>query len=157
MDEGIFRSLKPVKSLYRTAGYNRGDADSVELDHWKTIHLYLTYRFNEDNVPSKLFVKPTGCQCFSGYFEIHHAFHIARGGKPAREFFGRYYFFPYEAEFKDRFTCLVYSRFRELCDEQGRELFEFLKDEDYAIHTRGSKMVSDAGHVRQIDRIIERE
>lgn len=152
--EGNFRRLKPAKGLCRIAGFNRESASFVELDRWKKIHLYLTYRFGEDSIPSRLLVKPRGCHCFSGCFEIGHAFHIAKGSEPVREFFGRYYFFPYERYFKDAYTCLVYSRFRELSHEQGRNLYTCLKKRGYAFR-QSSELVDDA-HVREIDRIIGR-
>lgn len=156
MDEGNFYRLKPAKGLYRTAGYNTRNADFVELDHWKTIHLYLTSRYGEDSIPSKLFVKPSGSQCFSGYFEIPHAFFIAKGGEPAREFFGRYYFFPYKGYFKDTYTCLIYSHFRELTYDQGRSLYKSLKKRRFALR-QTSELIQDDDHIREVDRIIGRE
>jgi hypothetical protein len=154
--EGNFRRLGLHKGLYRIAGFNRKSASFVELDHWTTIHLYLTSRFGEDSIPSKLLVRPSGCECFSGFFEIEHAFHIAKGGEPAREFFGRYYFFPYEGYFKDTYTCLIYSRFKSLSYEQGCSLYRCLKKRGFAFR-QASELVDDDDDVREVDRIIGRD
>ncbi len=92
----------------------------------------------------------------SGKFIIEHAFHIAKGGEPAREFFGRYYFFPYEGYFKDTYTCLIYSRFKRLSYEQGCSLYRCLKKQGFAFR-QASELVDDDDDVREVDRIIGRD
>jgi len=153
--EGNLKRRKPDPELYRVSGYSTVAADSIDLDHWKLIHLYLTRRCCEDNVPSRLFLRPNGCQWFSGCFEVADAFTVAKGGDPVRDFFRQYYFFAYEGNFKNRFTCLVYARFTELTREQGRRLYILLKGEDFDLR-RSQELVR--GKVRRaVERIIERD
>lgn len=145
---------EPDPQLYRVSGYNTAAADSIDLEHWKLVHVYLTRRCSEDNVPSKHFLRPNGCQWFMGYFEVGTAFSIAKGGDVMRDFFRRHYFFSYEGDYKKRFTGLVYSQFRELDRERGCRLYEFLKDEDYDLG-RSQELVRGSD-LRALDKIIER-
>lgn len=153
MAEGNFQRLTPAQGLYRIAAFNRESASFVELDHWKTIHLYLTNWYGQDSIPSKLLIRPSGSNCFSGYFEIDQAFHMARGGEPVRDFFARYYFFPYEGYFKDTYTCLVYTRFTELGYEQGRSLYRYLKKRGF-VFRQSSELIDDDDYLLNVDRII---
>ena len=107
-------------------------------------------------MPSKLFVKPSGCENFSGFFQIDRAFHISKSGERVRDFFRRHYFFPYEDSFRDTYTCLVYSRFYRLSHSQGRSLFKYLKKRKFAFR-QTSELIDDDGDVSEVDRIIGRD
>lgn len=154
--EGNFRRLEPAKRLYRIAGFNRESASFVELDHWETVHLYLTYRFGADRIPSKLLVKRSGYEHFSGFFQVDHAFHILKSSELVSDFFRQYYFFPYEHYFRDTYTCLVYSCFHKLSYAQGRRLFQYLKKRRFAFR-QSSELIDDDGDVSEVDRIIGRD
>ncbi|MCX6144111.1 MAG: hypothetical protein NTZ35_12930 [Ignavibacteriales bacterium] len=155
-DQGAFvmREMRePKNGLYRTIGFNKGNFEFIECDHWKAIHFFTTSTpFHEDNIPSKLLVKPSGYQSFSGYFDIKYAFVIKKGGKPVKKYFTDYYFYPYEPGYKDS-TCFVYSRFKEFSFEQGIELFRYLKSK-YALDVRGSRVIENAEHIRGINGIV---
>ena len=77
----VVEQLTVEKGLYRVAGFHMANAAFIECDHWKRIHFYTTTRFGEDSIPSRLFVKPTGCRRFSGCFEVTDAFTANNGGK----------------------------------------------------------------------------
>jgi len=76
--------------------------------------------------------------------------------EPVRDFFARYYFFPYEGYFKGTYTCLVYSRFTELGYEQGRSLYRYLKKRGFAFR-QSSELIDDDDHIQEVDRIIGAE
>jgi hypothetical protein len=150
-EQGFFERLTPRSDLYRTIGFNSNNSGFIQCDHWRTIHLFTTGRFGEDSIPSKLFVRPKGHQKFFGYFNIKHAFFIEREGPDVEAYFRKFYFYPY----KDSTTgiCLVYSQFNDLNSNQGAELYELLKREEYALG-QSSELIEDCAVRRQIDRIL---
>lgn len=154
MNQGVFEQLAPRSRLYRTIGFNKQNADFIECDHWKAIHLFTTTTgFDKNNMPSRLFVKPSRYQSFSGYFDIKYTFVINKGSEPVKKYFRDYYFYPY---YPDRryHTNFVYSRFREFTREQGVELFRYLEPK-YSLGVRGSMVIDDPDHLKGIDRIVE--
>lgn len=155
--DSIIQPLKVNDDLYRVAGFNKSNADFIECDHWKRIHFYTTTHFHDDCVPSQLFVKPTGSGCFSGCFEVRHAFRILKvKDERLTDYFRKFYFYPYEEyEPEDllRHTCLVYSGFTELDVEQGVEIYDYLSDKGYALR-QASELVEDSRHRRRIDKIV---
>jgi hypothetical protein len=149
--EGIFTPLTPRRTLYRTLGFNKTNSRFIQCDHWKTIHLFATWKFGGGSIPSKLFVKPKGYQRFVGYFDIRLAFGIEKDGKAVEEYFKNYYFYPCNKARTE--TCLVYSDFRELIYDQGSDLYKYLKDEGYALG-RASELIEDRKHHKGIKEIL---
>jgi len=143
--------------LYRTIGFNKTGSDFIECDHWKCIHLFTTTtRFACDVIPQRLFVKPTGCDYFSGFFDVAMAFSINEDTALLRNYFEDFYFYPFDHE---EHTCFVYSRFRELSygdrEDPGVALFNYLAKEGIRLDVRGSKVISARRHIKEIDKIVE--
>jgi hypothetical protein len=153
MKRGNFECLKPNPKLYRTIGFNRNNSGFIECDHWRMIHLFTTKSFQGDHIPCKLFVKPTGYQYFCGYFDIKDAFNVKKGGEHVREYWGKYYFYPYGSGYKAH-TCFVYSHFRELSYDQGVKMFKYLTKHKYALHILASRLIENEEHIQEINEII---
>jgi hypothetical protein len=150
--EGAFCATPPCAQLYRTIGFNKSTSDSVECDHWKTIHFFTTTRFQSDRIPSRLFVRANRCEYFAGYFDVKQAFQIKRGGTRVKEYFRDFYFYPYDNCYKSS-SCLVYSCFRELAYEEGSRLYKYLKEAGYALR-QASETVEGSEETQEVNRII---
>jgi hypothetical protein len=147
--------LLDVKKLYRTIGFNKLDSDFIECAHWSAIHFFTTKtRFHSEMIPSRLFVKPTGCPYFWGYFQIRHAFVIEKATAAIKDYFRKFYF--YEFDHVNR-MCFVYSRFHTLKHvephDPGVKLYDYLMTERVRLDVRGSKVIAD-GCVDRVDKIL---
>lgn len=155
--EGAIKRLKICSTLYRTTGFDRNEADFIECDHWRNIHFYTTTtKFREDSIPSKLFVRPSGCSYFEGCFEIEIAFKVTKPTNPGesiKKFFKDFYFFEY-GETPENEICFAYSDFKLLSRVQGKRLFGFL-DDRYNLHVRGAMLIRREDNAT-IDRIIQK-
>lgn len=150
--KGVLERIMPDEQLYRTSGFNKVGSEYIECDHWKQIHFYTTSSFASDKIPCKLLMKPTGCDYFSGYFNIKYAFFINKGNRLLPDYFRRYYFYPYREHY-DGSTCFVYSDFTDLSDDRGRKLYRFLENR-IRLDVRGSRLI-DPADIERIDRIIK--
>lgn len=148
--KGVLEPFKVRKGLYRVAGFNKRWSEFIECDHWRTIHFYTTGGFGDESVPSRLFVKPTGCKRFSGCFDIKYAFATRKGGKDLKDFWRKYYFYPFDDYYHDS-ICLVYSQFRELSYDQGVRLYRYLKGKRYWLRQTSELIKSE--HRTVVDRI----
>jgi hypothetical protein len=153
VDQGKFRTFQIDKSLYRTVGFNKSGSDFIECDHWRAVHLFTTTTcFNAGRMPCRLFVRPTGCGYFYGYFDIKHAFAILSDDEEVEDYFRDFYFYPYDPDYR-RHKCFVYSRFKDLTYEQGVSLFNYLNP-NYTLGVRGSLVIENSEHIRQINGIV---
>jgi hypothetical protein len=151
VNAGVVQELTVNNRLYRVAGYRMANAAFVECDHWKRIHFYTTSRFGEGSIPSRLFLKPTGCRRFSGCFEVTKAFLVNNGGRLVEDYYRRFYFYPYDQSSGE--LALVYSDFTELNYDRGIKLYDYLKGEGYALG-QASELINDRRHMRRIDKIV---
>jgi hypothetical protein len=150
------RDVKYLESdggLYRVIGFNAKGSEFIDCEHWEQIHLFTTTtRFDRNRIPGKLFVKPTGCKYFNGYFDIHLAFEVVAASQPVRTFFSRFYFYAYD-EYIGKSKCFVCS-FNRLKYAQGKEIYNFLRRRRYALGVQSSIAIDDEQDTRAIDAIV---
>jgi len=154
--QGAITLHKPDSELYRTIGFNKDGSDYIECDHWRCIRLFTTTtRFDCDRIPCRLFVKPTRCKYFSGYFDIRCAFTINEDSRALRDYFREFYFYLYD---HDEHTCFVYSRFKELPygrnEDQGRALYNYLTANEIRLGVRGSMVIDSKRIMKGMDKIV---
>jgi len=153
--EGAIERLDINPELYRTIGFNKGGSEFIECDHWRSIHFFTTpTRFQEGSIPGKLFVKPSGCEYFDGYFDVKMAFKIRNACKPIEQFFKEYYFYEFDDYYVRSSTCFVYSDFKPFPRQQGNALFRVLSHK-YNLGVRGSMKIRSEDN-RQIDSILRK-
>jgi hypothetical protein len=111
-----------------------------------------------DAIPSRLLVRPSGCEYFDGCFEIKRAFKIDKletDDSALPEFFRKFYFYEYNDNYRDeveKWTFFVYSDFRKFNREPGKQLFKTLS-RHYEFGVRSSLRI-EARHNRMVDRCL---
>ena len=157
-DDGVVQPLRVNAELYRLAGFNKSNSEFIECDQWQRIHFYTTTYFHEDSVPSRLFVKPTGSRGFSGFFEVRRASRIVDvKDKLLTDYFEKFYFYPYEEYEPKRLkktTCLVYSDFTPLDDNQGVKIYNYLVEQGYNVG-QSSELVNDSDDIAEMNGIVD--
>jgi hypothetical protein len=149
-------SLAPKKGLYRTMGFNTKMSDFVECEHWSKIHFYTTRtRMREGEIPAKLFMKPTGCKFYSGYFKIRSAFEIKKQTAALKRVFNDFYFYDYHREWHHRdhrAKCFVCD-FVTLPRARGERLYERLDRLGYHLRAMTPPIIKQE-HNAIVDKII---
>jgi hypothetical protein len=145
--------LEVEPQLYRTMGFNTRNSEFVECEHWGTIHFYTTgTRMNDGSIPSKLFMKPTGCKFYSGFFAIRSAFKVIKATPELKRLFEEFYFYEYDPKWHHGTVakCFVCD-FKTFSREKGERLYQRLDKLDYhlkamtppIIHQRHKRLVDD--------------
>ncbi len=145
------------KGLYRVIGFNTSGAEFIDCDHLEQIHFFTTTtRFARDRIPSRLFMKSTGCRYFNGYFDIRAAFQIVQKNKNRswKTFVADYYFERW-ARYIGEEKCFVGS-FTGLPYDKGKAIYDALEKGGYRLGIRGSIAIEKAAVVDRIDAIIGR-
>ena len=112
-----------------------------------------------DSIPSRLLVRPNGCEYFDGCFEIKRAFKIdkiERDDPALPKFFRKFYFYDYIQNYRDeaeKWTFFVYSDFRKFNRELGKKLFRTLSTRHYEFGVRSSLKI-EARHNLMVDRCM---
>jgi hypothetical protein len=141
------------RSLYRAIGFNAEGADFIDCDHLEKIRLFTTSaRFAETRIPSRLFMKSSGCEYFNGYFDIKIAFKVVTASRSVMKFVADFYFEKWAQNITEE-KCFV-GGFKRLEYEKGKHLYDFLIGRDYRLDTQGAKIIKKKEHMDEIDRII---
>jgi hypothetical protein len=145
---GIVLPAERCDGLYRTIGFDESGSNYIECEHWRCIHLFSTRtKFGDDSIPSRLLVRPNGCEYFDGCFEMKRAFKIAkkeRDDSELPEFFSKFYFYDYKENYRDaveKWTFFVYSDFHKFDRALGKKLFKKLSSRHYRFGVRSSLMI----------------
>lgn len=153
IDKGFFKKYDPDKNLYRAMCFEKENADFVELGHWENIHFFTTDAHNFKQVPRRLFFWNKGSKNFVGYLDVKISFEIKKRGKEVSDYFRDFYFYSFEDHYK-KSMCLVYSRFNKISENQGRELYSYLKKDDKYHLGQTSIIINDAKVMEKINKIL---
>lgn len=141
--------------LYRVLGFDKKGAGFIECDHWEQIRFFTTSTpLDSRRIPCKLFMKPTGCKYFNGYFDIKVAFDIVKSGAAVKQFWKDYYFYEFERYQSDS-RCFV-CNFKRLEYEDGRDIYKLLHRNNYPLGIRGSITIEAKRDINRIDAILAR-